>query len=576
MAGFVLSVVAGVECATDAWSNLGSVGPVHRQDHSMVCDASTQSMLVFGGQASGTFRYFDELWRYSWPLNSWAQIFASGPGPRFGHSAVWDPHSRSMLVLGGKHLSEANAELWAFASDLQTWERLSPASRARAYHSATFDDSRRAMLVFGGEDTEVLGDLHIYNVVENHWLASTASGPGPRTRHSALWDSITGSMLMLGGWNGFQYLAELWRYDAWAKSWSEVLVAGPWPRAGHGAAWDPVSLSLLVFGGVQNVSGNLSYDHRLYSYSLLAGWTELQLNPQLPRPSGRSDMAMAWDARSRILLVSGGFDGSYLEETWRYIASDTLATATPIVRCQLGQPCLLNLSRNSSEQLMVKRRCSDLDAIEGVSHPLAQSAADADAPFLWVAEPGAYHMCQCGPSQPCNHPAEFAEAVGIFIAEGPFSNQSAECFMGSPCRINSWIGVGISTDDSLVLRSSCSSPDTSAYSEAAVLVQFNQSIDSFSLDLGRLATGKTEVVELCWCPASGLGADVLDFVVVALRLHIQCPPGQYESETLCLPCPGNQYCPGGRAMLSCPTGSTALVGSSPLLSGTRWKHVETL
>ena len=84
---------------------------------------------------------------------------------------------------------------------------------------------------------------------------------------------------------------------------------------------------------------------------------------------------------------------------------------------------------------------------------------------------------------------------------------------------------------------------------------------------------KAEVVKLCWCPASGLGADVLDFVVVAPRLHIQCPPGQYESETLCLPCPGNHYCPGGCAMLSCPIGSTALVGSSPLLSGTWWKHV---
>ena len=297
--------------------------------------------------------------------------------------------------------------------------------------------------------------------------------------------------------------------------------------------------------------------------------TTTELQPaELARPSNRTGLAMAWDAMSRGLLVFGGFNGSYLGDTWRFGVSDT--STPPIVRCQLGQPCLMDLGDGSSQRLMVKQQCSDPDALlESAPRPLAQSVAQADMPRLLIAEPGVYRVCQCIPSQTCNHATDFAQAVGIFIAEGPFTNQTAKCFIGFSCRINTWMGVSISTNDSLVVRRNCALADTSPYSDAVVLVQSNQSIDSFSLDLGRLATGKPELVELCWCPASRSCTSAEDFDVVALQLYIQCPPGQYESEAVCQQCAANHYCPGGRAMLSCPAGSTALVGSGLLLSESR-------
>ena len=230
-----------VECSLDAWSQLTLVGPTARHDHSMVWDAATQSALMFGGQAGNMFRYFDDLWRYSVRLHSWASIAAPGPGPRHGHTAVWDSHSRAMLVLGGKHLGEVFKQVWQFTSDTESWELLRPASepRARAYHSAAWDDSNRVMIVFGGEDVEMLSDLQIYSRVANQWAASAAVGPERRMRHTAVWDGVTGSMLLLGGWNGIRYLSDLWRYDGWSGQWFELLGAGPLPRAGHAASWDP-------------------------------------------------------------------------------------------------------------------------------------------------------------------------------------------------------------------------------------------------------------------------------------------------------------------------------------------------
>ena len=550
---FCVSILTGVECSLGGWSPLTSVGPAARQDHSMVWDAATQSALMFGGQAGNMFLYFDDLWRYSVRMHSWANIAALGPRPRYGHTAVWDSHSSAMLVLGGKHVGEVFKELWQFTSGPDSWELLSPPSepRARAYHSAAWDDGNRAMIVFGGEDGEILSDLQRYSVVANSWAASTAVGPEGRMRHTAVWDGVTGSMLLLGGWNGVRYLSDLWRYDGWSARWFEPSVAGPLPRAGHAAAWDPVSLSLKVFGGVQNASSSLSYDAGLCKYNLLVGWTQLQPDPLLPSPSGRSDMAMVWDATSRSLLVFGGVNGTYIGDTWRYVASPT--TAPPIVRCRLGQPCLLDLSSNTS-RLTVKSCDSD-----------AQPAADVNAPRLLDAEPGTYYICQCGVLQNCNQTAEFSEVAGLFIAEGPFANQSAQCFLGFTCKIDIWKGVGISTDDKLVLRKTCGSGTTTAYSGSAVLIQLNEPTHTFSLDLGRLADGEPEDVEICWCPASSSCASSEDFAVVALKLQILCPPGQYQTDTGCQPCPEDHYCAGGSTKLKCPVGSTALIGSSLVL-----------
>ena len=306
----------------------------------------------------------------------------------------------------------------------------------------------------------------------------------------------------------------------------------------------------MVFGGVQNTSNNLSYDVGLYKYSLLAGWTEIHTDPLLPSPSGRSDMAMVWDASSRSLVVFGGFNGTYIGDTWRYVASPT--TAPPIVRCRLGQPCLLDLGSNTSG-LTVKSTCD----------PDAPPAADVNAPRVPDAEPGTYYICQCGVLQPCNHTADFNEVAGLFIAEGPFPNQAADCFIGLACKIPRWMGVGISAHDKLVLRKTCGSGTATAYGGAAVLVGRDGPMHTFSLDLGWLADGEPEDVEICWCPASSSCASSEDFSVVALKLQILC---QYRTDTGCRPCPEDHYCAGdGSAKLQCPVGSTALAGSSRAL-----------
>ena len=189
-----------VVCALDAWSDFTSSGPAGRQDHSMVWDPETESALVYGGHAANVFLYFDDLWRLHWPSRSWTQISWQGPGARFGHSAVWDASSRSMLVLGGRHLT-AYVDMWQFWVETGLWEPRASAPGPRAYHSAVFDTNSRIMFAFGGEDGEMLGDLHRYSLSVDAWMTPAAAGL-PRSKHTAVWDSITRSMIVYAGWDG--------------------------------------------------------------------------------------------------------------------------------------------------------------------------------------------------------------------------------------------------------------------------------------------------------------------------------------------------------------------------------------
>ncbi|CAE7032759.1 rngB [Symbiodinium sp. CCMP2592] len=560
---------AGVRCELDAWSEFTAVGPAGRQDHSMVWDSETQSALVFGGAAANTFRYFADLWSYHWPSRTWTELDGSGPTARSGHSAVWDPASENMLIFGGTLLGVANSEVWSYRLEHRTWQQLAVthSPRPRAYHTAVWDPLYQTMLILGGEDGETLADLQRFSVTAGSWTARGGSSPEPRSRHTATWEPSSRSMLVFGGWDGQRYRSSLLRYHAWSDSWDEVSALGavPLPRAGHAAAWDPITTSLLVFGGVQNVSHQdpvsasdtlteLGYDDKLYNFSLLTGaWTEFPVRADIPGPSARAYASMAFDAASTSLLLFGGFDASYLQELWRYAMSPKPAAHTD--RCQLGKACVLAAS--PLPRLAVKRECRDSEILDFRTR---------DGQALLV-EPGSYQTCTCedelGPN--CSQPSEFGVSVGHFLAEGPHTNQSASCYIGQACAVPEWSGVGISTGDSIILRKDCKTSRASFYSGALVTIGFNPSANALFLDMGDIeGAGAPEVVELCWCPSGSVCESPEDFSIPALELHVRCPPGQYELDGLCHLCPANSYCPDGQTQQSCPVASTSANGSSQL------------
>ena len=565
----------GLQCEMDAWSDYTVAGPAERQDHSMVWNQETQSAVMFGGHASSAFLYYADLWIYHWNLRTWTEILAQnqGPGTRSGHVAVWDAVSKSMLIFAGKYLGTFYQDIWRFYIETSFWAKLSvtevPAERA--YHSAIWDDEARAMIMYAGENSAVLNDLQRFSLDQESWT-TLAEGPGARSRHTAVWDAMTKSMLVFGGWSGQQYVAELHRYDAWANAWEALPVPTsqfwPNPRGGHSAAWDPVSMSMLVFGGIQNTTSTLSYDAGLFNYTLLTGvWTEEGLQASVPGPKGRTGQSTVWDRESRGLISFGGFDSSYLGETWRYVVSQTKPPL--LVRCHVGQTCAPAQNDSILASAIVKHVCSNPEALEWADDSGDLENHSGASPLF--IEPGHHRFCGCDAN--CSHPVDLQTELGHFIVEGPYLNQSAQCDLGSLCIISQWHGVGISVNDSIILQKQCRTKEASAHQRRAD-ISFSESMSWFELHLGFLDPGiGPRVVELCWCPAGRPCVSAEEFLATALQLRLVCPPGQYELSETCEVCPVDHYCPGGEELHRCPAASTALAGSREL-SDCNWVAVK--
>ena len=529
---------------------------------------------MFGGHASSAFLYFEDLWRYDWPQRAWTEIVlpntSARPETRYGHTAVWDAESKSMLILAGRFLSIFYDDIWQFNTQDSGWRHMQARlPTARAYHTTILDPADGALLLFGGESSShVLGDLQRFSLVEAKWSRSSAPGPAARSHHTAVWAGSARAMLVFAGWSGEKYLQDLHRYDATADRWTELPAAGSWPaaRGGHAACWDPISESMLVMGGIQNVSSSLSYDASLYNYSLLIGsFQEEGLQAMTPGPTGRTGHAVIWDSDSRGLLSFSGFNSSYLGQTWRYAVRQTRPASA--VTCQLGHACAFSFS-NVSGLVAVKRSCSDSEFL-AVPVKEEEDVWKFGPASLLALEPGHHRLCRCETN--CSRPEDFQIALGFFMVQGPYVNQSAQCQLGSVCTIPAWRGFGVSVNDSLVMKKQCATGTGPL--QRSVGVSFNDSHGFYTLHVGYLDPDpegqgqglKPEAAEICWCPAGSLCTEE-DFGVLALRLDIVCPPGEYSdgAGSGCLPCPADSFCPGGLAFQSCPHASTSQVGSSPL------------
>lgn len=143
----------------------------------------------------------------------------------------------------------------------------------------------------------LLGDLWHFSLALNSWTQLLPSGEKApaRNHHSAVFDATSVSMLIYGGWGGSTYLADLWLYSLEAEIWTQLLPgnAGPDPRRGHSAVWDSVSMSILIYGGVAN-STETYYADDLWNYSKLSNsWMKMAPSSISGRPSGRRDHVAA-------------------------------------------------------------------------------------------------------------------------------------------------------------------------------------------------------------------------------------------------------------------------------------------
>jgi hypothetical protein len=193
--------------------------PAARAHHSGVYDPTTNSMIVFGGYDC-TSTYFNDVWVLS-NANAvsgtlaWTQLTPTGtaPSPRQSASAVYNSSTNTLIVFGGDAGASPFSDLWILTHANGTggtpaWIELTTAGGppARSGHSATYDSVNNLMTVFGGwNGSALLGDGWILSNANGQggipsWSESTFSTTSPARRfHSAIYDPVHNQMNIFGG-----------------------------------------------------------------------------------------------------------------------------------------------------------------------------------------------------------------------------------------------------------------------------------------------------------------------------------------------------------------------------------------
>jgi len=251
---------------TLAWTLLTPSGtpPIPRYGHSAIYDPVRDRMVVFGGRGNDN-SFPRDVWELSLADTPvWTKLNPTGTPPNDGlsgvggASAIYDPVRDRMLVF-------FNRTVWALSlGDAPAWTQLSPTGTApstRRDHSAIYDPVRDRMVVFGGTNGVTprndVWELSLADPPAWTQLSPSATPPSARAGHSAIYDLVRDRMVVFGGGNG-NGTSTL--NDVWALSLADTLgwthlspsATPPGAREDHSAIYDPERDRMVVFGGASS------------------------------------------------------------------------------------------------------------------------------------------------------------------------------------------------------------------------------------------------------------------------------------------------------------------------------------
>lgn len=313
--------------ADEPWSELGTAGVLPaRRGHSLTLDESRDRLVVFGGESPTRGAFVNDTWIMSLggePV--WTRLEqgpSSLPAPRSGHSVVFVP-SYGAVLFGGAGTTTFN-DVWALGTlPAPSWGRLTPSGTApgpRRGHSAVWDPLRRRMIVFGGERGQIMySEVWALTLsAQRSWsrLETIGAGPGVRSGHMAAYDPVHDRMMVYGGRGPDGALGDVWALSlSGFPTWSRVPDEGEQPPARwlHGGGYDAATGRWLVVAGTGD-GVNPRADAWWLSIGATVRAEALARDPVMPP---RMYHSVVRDARRNRLVAFGGADGrSALDDAW--------------------------------------------------------------------------------------------------------------------------------------------------------------------------------------------------------------------------------------------------------------------
>jgi hypothetical protein len=351
--GIAAAIVAGslvlagsANLAAQGWSHKN----IHaRYGHSAVFDAATNKIIIFGGQHALNFPdEFDVWWAEYNPGSTELHMVnlkpvGVHPSARYGHTAVYDSASSTMMMFGGGQgtngnpgpclndfylLDYANGSAGNSAWITQPTSGTKPT--ARFEHIAVYDPGTNTMIMFGGYDctSTYFNDVWTLSNANGSggsstWtkLAPTGTPPAAREGASTIYDSTNNLLIVYGGDSGSTFYGDLWvlshaNGQGGTPAWTQLSPTGTLPvaRTGQSAIYDATNNRMTIYGG-QTGTGftGLLNDMWLLTNANGQGGTPAwsQLTP-LTTPALRSFHTAVYDSAQNAMLVFGGKTTSVL------------------------------------------------------------------------------------------------------------------------------------------------------------------------------------------------------------------------------------------------------------------------
>ncbi|XP_033843634.1 uncharacterized protein zgc:163014 [Periophthalmus magnuspinnatus] len=248
-----------------------SMCPSKRWSHTM-CLIDPDTAVLIGGETSDHNYCKDSLWKLELDNDFWFPVNSSASGYvppcARGHSATFDPDSKSVFIYGGLREGLSYNELYILNTMTWKWTLVKTKGSVPtlAYHSAAF--YKKELFVFGGVkpstssgERNCSNALHIFNPEFGLWYQPIVEGerPLPRFGHSAT--LLSQKLFIFGGRKTATYLNDLHILDLGLMEYTAVKCENmpPLPRGFHAAV--PLSDNRILVSGGCSAIGALQDVH---------------------------------------------------------------------------------------------------------------------------------------------------------------------------------------------------------------------------------------------------------------------------------------------------------------------------
>jgi hypothetical protein len=251
--------------------------------------------------------------------SAFAQLQPQTPGPRIGHSLVYDEHQQRVILLDGYSWVRAVSppappeltELWALKG--ARWTRLEgsgPASRTMG--RAVYDIARRIIVSYGGRIGR--GEVPSTDTWEwgaDGWRKAAGANDGPGVHIEMAYDAARGRTVKYGGATREDTGHLTWPTDTWewnGTEWTRVATDGPPGRAAANMVYDSKRREVVLFGG-QGAAPADGQPQPVFGDTWIWNGKIWRLASR-DGPGPRAFHAMTFDGRAGHVVLHGGNNGA--------------------------------------------------------------------------------------------------------------------------------------------------------------------------------------------------------------------------------------------------------------------------